>query len=210
MEELDARIGSLAYLHKAGDIIPAIYKVEATPDSQPFSYPTECPVCGKPLDGEACINLDCPQKNEVRLYHWVSKEGIDVKGVSKNLVAQLIEKGLIRTVPDFYKLTVPNLYHVPKMGPTKIKNVRTALAESTSVSFSKVLSGLCIKNLGGKSAEQLAAASANSWDNLLNMPESSIAAVVGAAKAKTIYAELHSEYIKTLIDEFRTLNIFTF
>lgn len=204
MKKLDIRVGSKVKLHKSGDIIPKITKAILTSESQPFSYAEKCPVCGGEIKDEHCINPSCPQKLEVKIHHWVSKQGIDVKGVSSSLVDSLIEKGIVKEIPDFYKLKPADLYLLPKMGTTKIKKILESFKESLMCDFETVLCGLCITGLGSVAAKKIANVCSN-WDSLLSLQKHELQGILGNSAGETVYEELQTSYYQDLIPKLKSL-----
>lgn len=204
MLELDIRVGDMVQLHKSGDIIPKITSSRHTSESKEFTYPTLCPRCHKELDGEVCRNASCPNKTEAKLYHWVSKGGLDAPGVSGSLVSALIERGMISTPADFYKLKPADLYKLPKMGATKVTKTLKAIDETRKRPFARVIVGLCIDQVGGAAAEKLANY-AKTWDRLMNMSEEECIVHIGDSVGRKFYAAIQEEYYQNLVEELKTI-----
>lgn len=204
MLELDIRVGDMVQLHKSGDIIPKITSSRHTSESQEFSYPTICPRCHKELDGEVCRNSSCPNKTEAKLYHWVSKGGLDAPGVSGSLVSALLEKGMISTPADFYKLKPADLYKLPKMGATKVTKTLKAIDETRKRPFARVIVGLCIDQVGWAAAEKLANY-AKTWDRLMNMSEEECIVWIGDSVGRKFYAAIQEEYYQNLVEELKPI-----
>ena len=115
VEKLGVRVGDLVTVIKGGEIIPNIIEVDlsARPaDSQPFIFPQECPVCGKPLErepGEAkffCTNtLGCPAQITASIVHFASRDALNCYGLGDATVQLLYENGLVKNVADLFSLT---------------------------------------------------------------------------------------------------------
>lgn len=204
MLELDIRIGDIVTLHKAGDIIPKITTAVHTDESQPFSYPETCPVCGAKLDGERCVNDACPSKIESKLYLWADKGGLDFKGVSGGLVSQLIELGLVKTPADYYKLTPADLYKIPKMGTTRVKKILTAIAATKTKLFPEVLAAMGIEGLGWAAASKLTS-HVHSWETLESLSPVECINYTGMSVGNNLYRALQTEYYKNLIQELKVI-----
>lgn len=204
MEELDVRVGDLVTLYKAGDIIPAIKSAEHTASSKPFEYPTHCPVCGEPLDGETCVNVGCSQKDEARLQYWASRSGLDMRGISAATVQALIDAGKIHTVVDFYSLTPADLKLIPKFGAIKIKKTLSAIEASKESDFTQVLAALCIDGLGFSSAFKLTG-NFPTWEALENATVEQFQALLGGSAGYKIYTTLHTEYYMNLIQKLKEI-----
>lgn len=204
MKDLDIRIGDMVKLHKSGDVIPKITEARHTADSQEFSYPTTCPVCGAELDDEYCRNELCPNKTQSKLYNWVSKGGLDAPGVSGSLVSALIERNMISTPADFYKLKPADLYKLPKMGSTKVTKTLKAIDETRKRSFARVIVGLCIDNVGGAAATKLADY-ARTWDNLMSLTEEKCIQLIGDCAGRKFYAAIQEAYYRDLVEELKPI-----
>lgn len=199
MQSLDIRVGDRVFIHKAGDIIPQISKVEHTPESQPFSYPTTCPVCGTLLEGEFCVNDYCPSRIQYKLQFWVSKEGLNIKGVSNALVTQLMEKGLLESPADYYNLLPKDLYLLPKMGAAKIKNTLAAIAASKQSPFGSVITAMAIEGVGSKAAFKIAEV-VGDWSGLQQIDLATCTQTIGQAAGTKLYEALQTPYYQNLIE----------
>ena len=109
----DVRVGDTVLIEKGGDVIPKVVQVvddKRPPDTQPWSPPTECPVCGTAVvkaEGEVdrrCPNLSCPAQVEERLKHFARREAMDIEGLGEVLIHQLFEKGMVKDFADLYYL----------------------------------------------------------------------------------------------------------
>ena len=110
LQELDLHSGDTIIVRKAGEIIPEVLRVlpELRPEgAQSLELPHQCPSCGSDLvreSGEAatrCVNSSCPAILSGALRHWVSKGALDVDGLDSKLIEQLVERGLVRSMPTF-------------------------------------------------------------------------------------------------------------
>ena len=204
MQELDIRIGDTVTLHKAGDIIPKITTATHTPSSQAFFFPTQCPVCKSKLDEDKCINDACPDKLLSKLYLWAGKEGLDIKGMSGALVGQLIDAKLLKTPADYYKITPAHLHRLPKMGPTKIKNILTAINNTKKRTFPEVIVALGINGLGWSAACKLVT-HVRTWDQLKRVTREQCTTWLSNAVGDALYRALQMPYYQNLIDELKVI-----
>jgi len=108
----DIRIGDHVIIEKAGDIIPSVVKVltdKRTGKETIFKLPDVCPVCGSKINKEEvtykCTNEWCPAKIERSLSHYVSEKGVNIDSLGKSTIKVFLEEGIIKTIPDLYKLT---------------------------------------------------------------------------------------------------------
>ena len=109
----DLRIGDTVLIQRAGDVIPEIVMAiteNRNGSEMPIAMPTHCPVCGQPLtrpEGEAvtrCHNLHCPAQRLQGLIHFASKAGLDIEGLGRKNIEQLMEAGLVNDIPDIFTL----------------------------------------------------------------------------------------------------------
>jgi DNA ligase (NAD+) len=162
--ELDLRVGDTVIVRKAGEIIPEVVRVlyELRPaGTTPFEMPTHCPVCGQPLvkpEDEAvtrCINTSCPAIFKKSLEHWASRDALDVSGLGEKLVVQLVDSGLVKSLPDLYELTIDPLLTLERMGRKSAEKLVQAIAASKTQPWSRVLYGLGIRHVGSVNAQTL-------------------------------------------------------
>lgn len=165
IQALDLRIGDRVKLHKAGDIIPEILEVilsERAQDSHPLPLPSQCPECQSQLErleGEValrCTNPLCPAQILASLSHFVSRDAMNVVGLGKKVMEQLVEKKLVHTVADLYDLKVTDLLTLEKIGEKSAQKLIDAIEVSKSNSLDKLLFGLGIRHVGERASRLLA------------------------------------------------------
>jgi DNA ligase (NAD+) len=185
--ELDLHLGDTVVVRKAGEIIPEVVRVlaELRPEGAvPLDLPSHCPECGSTLvrdDSEAatrCINSSCPAILRGGLRHWVSKGALDVDGLGSKLIEQLVERGLVRSIADLYRLDAALLSSLERMGEKSAANLVAALEQSKQQPWHRQLYGLGIRHIGEVNAKALAAAYPSSASLVAAEPES-IAALHG-------------------------------
>ena len=166
LAELDLHAGDTIVVRKAGEIIPEVVRVlgELRPaGATRLALPNLCPECGSELvreEGEAatrCVNSSCPAILRGALRHWVSKGGLDVDGLGAKLIEQLVEKGLVGSIADLYRLDGALLASLERMGAKSAENLVTALAASKAQPWHRQLYGLGIHHVGEVIAKALAA-----------------------------------------------------
>lgn len=157
IDRKDIRVGDWVVVQRAGDVIPQVVKVvteRRTGQEQPYQIPALCPVCGAKVireEDEAkhrCPNMNCPAQIKARIEHFASKRAMDIEGLGEKLVAQLVEKGLVRDVADIYTLTKEQLLSLERMADKSAHNLLTAIAKSKKVSLARFLYALGIRNVG--------------------------------------------------------------
>jgi DNA ligase (NAD+) len=150
-------------VQRAGDVIPQIVGPagEHVKGTKPFKMPTKCPLCGanvvKP-EGEAmhrCPNRACPSRGLETLINWVQGPA-DIEGVGEQLMRRLWELGLVRSLPDLYRLTKDQLLELDGFAEISASKAIEAIEGSKRTPFSRVLLGLNIPDVGWVTAQSLA------------------------------------------------------
>jgi DNA ligase (NAD+) len=157
------REGDIVVVQRAGDVIPQVVGPAGAhePGTKEFRMPKKCPLCGtnvvKP-EGEAmhrCPNRDCPSRGIETLNNWVMAAA-DIEGVGEQLVRRLWDAGLVRSVPDLYRLTKEQLLELDGFQEKSASNVIASIERSKQIPFRRVLYGLNIPDVGGVTAGVLA------------------------------------------------------
>ncbi len=167
LAELDLHAGDTIVVRKAGEIIPEVVRVlsELRPAAaRRLELPHTCPACGSELvreQGEAatrCVNSSCPAILRGALRHWVSKGALDVDGAGSKLIEQLVDRGLVSSIADLYRLDEALLASLERMGEKSAANLVVALAASRQQPWHRQLYGLGIHHVGEVNAKALARA----------------------------------------------------
>ena len=217
LQEKEIRIGDTVYLHKAGDIIPEISRVDLKKrpaNSQPYVIPTTCPVCGAKLvhlDGEValrCVNPMCPAQIKEGLAHFASRNAMNIDGLGPKIIQQLWDKQLIHDVADLYQLTYDQLLTLDKFGDKSANNLLTSIDNSRNNSVERLLFGLGIRHVGAKAA-RLIMEKFQSLDKLMAAGADEISAVEGigptiGASVETYFA---NDQVVKLVDELRAAGV---
>jgi DNA ligase (NAD+) len=162
MERLGGiRVGDMVVVHRAGDVIPEIVKIVKPSSSKPVSFPENCPECGGKVVEEGklqyCENsLSCPAQIRGSLFHWGSREAMDIRGLGKETVDLLVERKLVRSLPDLYRLKEKDLLTLPLFAEKKAKLLLSGIEASKRREMDRFLYGLGIRHLGKVSARDLA------------------------------------------------------
>ena len=159
----DIREGDTVIVQRAGDVIPQIVGPAGShaKGTKPFRMPKKCPLCGANIvkpEGEAmhrCPNRACPSRGLETLNNWVMAAA-DIDGVGEQLVRRLWDLGLVRSLPDLYRLTKEQLLELDGFQERSATNVVSAIEASKQVPFSRVLFGLNIPDVGWVTAQNLA------------------------------------------------------
>lgn len=166
VKEKDLRIGDYVFIHKAGEIIPEIIKVnlDKRTNQKPFEMIHICPDCGKPIErvGEDanyyCRNENCRSRNVNSIIHFASRKAMDIDTLGERAVEILHEQGFLNTIIDIYKLHnhYEELIQIPGYGKKSIDKLLKSIEESKDQPFHKLLFGLGIKNVGEKASQVIA------------------------------------------------------
>ncbi len=165
-ERKDVRAGDTVWVHRAGDVIPEVVKVvpeKRKEGARRFRMPDKCPECGAPVErveGESahrCTNgLSCPAQRKESIRHFVSKKALDIDGLGKKLVAQLVDRGFVQDVADLYKLDAEALAGLERMAEKSASNLVAALEASKKTTLARFLFGLGVRHVGEHVAAVLA------------------------------------------------------
>lgn len=165
IKRLNINVGDRVLIKKAAEIIPKVICVteHASQNKKPFTTPTECPSCGTtlvPVEGEVnlyCPNhLGCPSQIKGRLEYWVSKDCMDIDGLGDNLVAQLVDKGFVKTPADLYKLTVNDFLNLDLIAEKSARNLYNVILASKNPPLARFINALGIRHVGKETSELLA------------------------------------------------------
>lgn len=163
----DVRIGDFVIVRRAGDVIPEVKEVvpgKRPADARPVLAPTHCPECGsvaERAEGEVVYRctggLRCPAQLQAALLHFVSRRALDMEGLGEKLLLQLIDKGLVRSAADLYRLQAAQLTQLDRMGEKSAQNVIDAIERSKHTTLARFLYALGIRDVGEATADALAA-----------------------------------------------------
>lgn len=161
----DVRIGDTVFIRRAGDVIPEIVSVVTTVrtgEETPYVFPTHCPVCGalatKDEEGVVirCTGASCPAQLKERLRHFASRTAMDIEGMGDKLCEQLVERGLVTTIADPFRLTLEQLLSLERMGEKSAENLLAGIERSKNTTLRRFLYSLGIRHVGDATAKALA------------------------------------------------------
>ncbi|MEN9867050.1 MAG: hypothetical protein RL748_2640, partial [Pseudomonadota bacterium] len=215
----DIRIGDTVTVRRAGDVIPEVvsYVPERRPlDAREFVMPQACPVCGsaivKPED-EAVARCSggwqrCAAQRKGAIMHFASRRAMDVEGLGEQLIEQLVDRNVITTPADLYKLGVASLAALERMAEKSAQNVVQALEKSKTTSMARFIYALGIRHAGESTAKALAKHFGN-LDALLAASEEQLVQVddVGPIVAKSIRQYLDDAMNQELIAQLRAAGV---
>jgi DNA ligase (NAD+) len=161
----DIRVGDMVLVEKAGEIIPYVIRSEPSArkgDEKVFHFPKKCPVCGSPVEraeeevAYRCTGINCPAQLKEKLRFYAHRNSMDIEGLGEALVDQLVDSGLVHSIPDLYKLTLEQLVDLERMGKKSAQNLLEGIEKSKQRGLARLLTGLGILHVGERMAEILA------------------------------------------------------
>jgi DNA ligase (NAD+) len=226
----DIRENDWVLVEKAGDVIPRVVApvLSRRPaDSRPWVMPTTCPRCGSTLHREEdeavwrCENTSCPARLQRGLEHFASRGAMDIEGLGESLIAQVIEKGLVKDYADVYHLTATELANLTststrsdgraitrRFGDKNAAKVIQQIDRSRSNEVWRLVYGLGIRHIGERAAQVLARAFGSidalcsaSVEQLQDTPE------IGPILAASVKAWMDEPRNRALLDRLRAAGI---
>ena len=166
IERLDIAIGDTVVIRRAGDVIPQIIGVlhdRRPADARPIVFPETCPVCDSAIvriEGEAVARctggLFCAAQRKEALKHFVSRKAMDIDGVGGKLIEQLVDRELIHTPADLFKLDLTTLTRLDRMGAKSAENALASLEKAKNTTLARFIFALGIREVGEATALNLA------------------------------------------------------
>lgn len=214
LDELERKgvlIGDWVLVQRAGDVIPQVVmpiEDRRTGEERKPQPPKRCPVCNAPtlrIPGDPylrCTNIDCPAQLRGRLKHFASRLAMDIEGLGDKLVAQLVDKGLVRRLPDLYDLTVEQLAALERMGPKSAQNLVDAIEASKQTTLPRFLFALGILHVGEGVANALAA-HFDSLEAIMDASEEELLQVpgIGPEIARSVYQFFHEPRNRQTVED---------
>ena len=162
----DVRVGDTVVVRRAGDVIPEVVSVvleKRLQDAQIFTMQHQCPVCGSPAvreEGEAdyrCTGgLFCSAQRKQAILHFAHRRAVEIEDLGDKLVEQLVDAGVVKTLPDLYRMGFTALVTLERMAEKSANNVLTSIEKSKQTTLPRFLFGLGIRHVGEATAKELA------------------------------------------------------
>jgi len=217
IDQMGLSVGDKILVRKAGEIIPEVLSVVwHDPEKAPYQLPEHCPSCGAKLvreEGEAavrCPNVSCPAQLVRSIIHFCSRNAMDIDGMGEVVCQLLVDRELVRTPADIYRLTQEQLLELPGFAKRKAEKIIEAIEKSKGNDLAKLLFGLGLPGIGEKAAKLLAgrfgsleAVEAAGWEE--------IAAIDGFGEimAKDVEGYFREEHNRDLCRELTELGLNT-
>jgi DNA ligase (NAD+) len=180
----DIRIGDYVLIERSGDVIPRVVSVmteRRTGNEAKFTFPDKCPVCRTRVfrpEGEAisrCINPSCPAKIRESLLHFASRRAMNIEHLGEALASQLLETGLVKSIPDLYALRFDDLVNLERMGAKSSQNLLDEIAKSKQRDLDRLIFALGIRYVGERTSQALA----SSYKDLDSLARASLEELIG-------------------------------
>jgi DNA ligase (NAD+) len=214
----DVRVGDTVIVRRAGDVIPEVVSVltdKRVGDPPPFTMPAQCPVCGSDAvreEGEAdhrCTGgLFCAAQRKEAILHFAHRRAVEIEGLGDKLVEQLVDSGLITTLPDLYKLGFTALAGLDRMAEKSANNIVAALEKSKRTTLPRFLFGLGIRHVGEATAKELA----RHFGQLDRIMDASVEALsevndVGPVVAQSIHTFFEQPHNREVVEQLRACGL---
>ncbi|KQH83984.1 NAD-dependent DNA ligase LigA [Vibrio furnissii] len=218
IERLGVKIGDTVVIRRAGDVIPQIVSVvnELRPETaREILFPAQCPVCQSDVErveGEAVARcsggLVCQAQRKEALKHFVSRKALDVDGLGDKVIEQLVDKEMVSTPADLFRLRAGELTVLERMGPKSAQNIVNALNTAKATTLPRFLYSLGIREVGEATAMNLAhhfltldAIREATIEQLIEVPD------VGTIVASHVHAFFAQERNQKVVEELIALGI---
>jgi DNA ligase (NAD+) len=162
----DVRVGDTVIVRRAGDVIPEVVSVlvdKRVGEPEPFTMPRTCPVCGSEavreegeVDFRCSGGLFCGAQRKQAILHFAQRRAVEIEGLGDKLVEQLVDAGVVRTLPDLYRLGFAAFAALDRMADKSAQNIVAALEKSKQTTLPRFLFGLGIRHVGEATAKELA------------------------------------------------------
>ncbi|RLS26040.1 MAG: NAD-dependent DNA ligase LigA [Planctomycetota bacterium] len=213
----DIRVGDMVVVEKAGEIIPYIVRSEPslrTGKEKPFVFPKVCPVCGADVVKDAkgafyrCTGTDCVAQLKRRVRSYAARNAMDIENLGEEIIEQLVDTGLVKTLADIYKLGLNQLANLERMGEQSSRNLLDGIAASKSRGLARLLTGLGLRHVGENVADVLAR-KFGSMDAFAKATEDELAAIegIGPERASSIRSWFANKTNQELIESLKKAGI---
>ena len=214
----DLRVGDTVIVRRAGDVIPEVVSVvvERRPRKTiPVEPPSRCPACGSDVvrpEGEATLRctggLVCPAQRKEALRHFAARRALNIDGLGAQLIEQLVEKELVQTPADLFRVDATTLLELDRMGERSAAKLVTAIESSKATTLERFLYALGIPEVGEATSKALARHFLQ-LDALMGAGEDDLMAVedVGPIMAAHIAAFFRQSHNRAVIADMRKLGV---
>jgi DNA ligase (NAD+) len=214
----DVRVGDTVIVRRAGDVIPEVVSVlpeKRQPGAELFTMPHVCPVCGSEAvreEGEAdyrCTGgLFCSAQRKQAILHYAQRRAVEIEGLGDKLVDQLVDTGVVNTLPDLYRLGLTSLAALERMAEKSAQNIVDALEKSKQTTLPRFLFGLGIRHVGEATAKALAR-HFGKLDAIMIATEEQLLQVadVGPVVAQSIHTFFAQPHNREVVEQLRACGV---
>nr|WP_235010753.1 NAD-dependent DNA ligase LigA [Halobellus limi] len=213
IERLGVGVGDEVRVRRAGDVIPEVAEVLEKRAEGTFDFPETCPVCGSPVERDGPLafctgGLTCDAQLVRAIVHYGSRKALDIDGLGEERVEQLVDAGVLTSLPDLYRLSVEDLADLEGWGETSARNLVDAVDATRSPPLPDFLVALGIPEVGGSTARNLAREFGD-LDAVMAASEAELQAVddVGPTVATHIHEFFANEKNRAVVDELRDVGV---
>ncbi|MBW0170720.1 MAG: NAD-dependent DNA ligase LigA [Hydrogenophaga sp.] len=214
----DVRVGDTVVVRRAGDVIPEVVSVlldKRIGEPAPFTMPRSCPVCGSEavreegeVDFRCSGGLFCGAQRKQAILHFAQRRAVEVEGLGDKLVEQLVDTGVVKTLPDVYRLGFTALAGLDRMAEKSAKNIVEALEKSKRTTLPRFLFGLGIRHVGEATAKELA----RHFGQLDRIMDASVEALsevsdVGPVVAQSIHTFFEQAHNREVVEQLRACGL---
>ena len=214
INRLNIKVGDMVIVARSGDVIPKIIGVASScPNGVPFQRPKTCPECGTPIESSGniaykCPNHNCPARLKAGLIHFSSKKAMDISGIGKEVITQLVEHRMVQSIPDLYHLKPTDFLELPGFAEKSAHDAVMAIQKSKKKPLFSLIFGLGIPHVGEQSARLIAEHYTN-LDQLLTADTNTLQHIegIGPIVADAITSWVHNPETKLVISALQNMGI---
>lgn len=211
LKELRLGIGDRIAVYKANMIIPQI--AENLTKSGNLDIPNICPVCGERAEIKRdndvevlyCTNPDCLAKQIKSLTHFVSRNAMDIEGLSEATLEKLVARGYIKELADLFRLKRfrNEITTMEGFGQKSFENLMKALDKARKTTPARLLYSLGIPGIGAANAKVIARAYKNDWNRMRAAEEEDLVEIdgIGEVMAAAFAAFFREEKNRVIVED---------
>ncbi len=216
------RVGDQVIVRRAGDVIPEIVGrmpgvrgADVAAYVPNFRMPRTCPVCASPvlrerggIEHRCSGGLTCPAQRKQALLHFAGRRALDIEGLGDKLVEQMVDAGLLRTLPEIYNLGVAALAGLERMADKSAANLVAAIEKSKHTTLARFLYALGIRQVGETTAKDLAR-HFGSFDRIMQASPEQLLEVpdVGPVVAQSIHQFFAQPHHREVVAQLRAAGV---
>jgi DNA ligase (NAD+) len=214
----DVRVGDTVVVRRAGDVIPEVVSVvmeKRLQDAAIFGMPSQCPVCGSQalreegeVDHRCTGGLFCRAQQKQAILHFAHRRAVEIEDLGEKLVDQLVDAGLVTTLPDLYRLGFGHLAALDRMADKSANNLLASLERSKSTTLARFVFGLGIRHVGEATAKDLAR-HFGGIDAIMNASTEQLLQVhdVGPVVAQSLHTFFNQAHNREVVEQLRVCGV---